>query len=487
MQAGRTISSYWPLQPKGPKDGSPYRRQYLCPRVFSWLCSCPDSVVVHIQRNARKYPILFYSLPPKTMSGPAPQLSSQQLEALLNGPAGPPPPGARSNFDDPPNINGLVILTLTLCLVFATLAVLMRTCTKLFLIRSWDYEDYAIILGWLLQIAQAVPATLIIRDGGGVHIWDIQLETFSRLLYDVNVHCIIYSFTVFFIKLSILLQYLRIFVPNRKGNMAMFLTIQVVMWSNLLFYLLDIAFFIGLCNPRRKIWQPWLPNGHCFSADVWDMASGTFNAVSDITILILPMPCLWRLQMPFKKKLVTIGIFATGFFACVTSVTRTYYTWKVVEEPDTSYNIVMMGLWTLAEVATGVIVCCLPVLPRFLRHAGPKVYRAFSIRSKSSSSSDSANSERMARPSLTSPTFPLARPCQIASIPKTLNNSRVHKAHVKRNYTELEEQDAKLSRTKAMQHLHPGPTSSNRDVESGGYGFPVRDTFYGGTRCDTSF
>lgn len=75
------------------------------------------------------------------MSGPAPQLSSQQLETLLNGPAGPPPPGASSNFDDPPNINGLVILTLTLCLVFATLAVLMRTCTKLFLIRSWDYED----------------------------------------------------------------------------------------------------------------------------------------------------------------------------------------------------------------------------------------------------------------------------------------------------------------------------------------------------------
>lgn len=75
------------------------------------------------------------------MSGPAAQLTSQQLDALLNGPAGPPPPGVRPNFDDPANLNGLVILTLTLCLVFATLAVLMRTYTKLFLIRSWDYED----------------------------------------------------------------------------------------------------------------------------------------------------------------------------------------------------------------------------------------------------------------------------------------------------------------------------------------------------------
>lgn len=70
--------------------------------------------------------------------------------------------------------------------------------------------------------------------------------------------------------------------------------------------------FLGLCSPRRKIWQPWLPNGHCFSSDIWNMASGMFNAISDIIILILPMPCLWRLQMPLKKKLITMGIFATG-------------------------------------------------------------------------------------------------------------------------------------------------------------------------------
>lgn len=131
-------------------------------------------------------------------------------------------------------------------------------------------------------------------------------------IQDVNVTSIVYSVTVFFIKLSILLQYLRIFVPNRKGNMAMFLTIHLIIWCNLLFYLLDVAFFIGLCNPRRKVWQPWLPGGHCFSSDIWNMASGTFNAVSDFTILFLPMPCLWKLQMPLKRKMITIGIFATG-------------------------------------------------------------------------------------------------------------------------------------------------------------------------------
>ena len=75
------------------------------------------------------------------MSRPAAQISSQQLEELLNGPAGSPPPGITPNFEDPANLNKAVILTLTLCLTFATLAMLMRIYTKLFLIRSWDYED----------------------------------------------------------------------------------------------------------------------------------------------------------------------------------------------------------------------------------------------------------------------------------------------------------------------------------------------------------
>ena len=75
------------------------------------------------------------------MSTPASQPSSQELEAFLNGPAGPPPPGVRPNFDDPANLNNFVILTLTLCLVFSSLTVFMRTYTKLFILRSWGYED----------------------------------------------------------------------------------------------------------------------------------------------------------------------------------------------------------------------------------------------------------------------------------------------------------------------------------------------------------
>ena len=61
--------------------------------------------------------------------------------------------------------------------------------------------------------------------------------------------------------------------------------------------------------------------------------------------------------------------------ACVTSIARVYYSWKFRGSPDISYNVTGLGLWTWAEIATGLIVSCLPVLPKFFQHISPKLHR----------------------------------------------------------------------------------------------------------------
>ena len=170
--------------------------------------------------------------------------------------------------------------------------------------------------------------------------------------------------------------------------------------------------------------------------------------------------------------------------ACVASVLRTYYSWKLVKEPDISYNVIVMGLWTLAEIAIGVIVSCLPVLPRFFQHAGPKVYRAFSVGSKSPPSSSTSI---QANPSMTSPTAPAARPRHATRLHKILNETGIDRTHVKGHFTELEEYNANIPHADAMHRLHLIPTRSNCDEESRGYGFPVRDTFHDEKQFDTSF
>ena len=68
-----------------------------------------------------------------------------------------------------------------------------------------------------------------------------------------------------------------------------------------------------MCNPREKLWNPLINTGRCFNSNTNSESSGIFNVVSDFVILILPMPCLSKLQMRTRKKIWMMGIFATGF------------------------------------------------------------------------------------------------------------------------------------------------------------------------------
>ena len=67
--------------------------------------------------------------------------TQEQIQSLLLQPAAKPPTGAASNLNNPPNLDRPVITIITLYITIATLAILMRTYTKAFLIRSMAYED----------------------------------------------------------------------------------------------------------------------------------------------------------------------------------------------------------------------------------------------------------------------------------------------------------------------------------------------------------
>lgn len=64
--------------------------------------------------------------------------------------------------------------------------------------------------------------------------------------------------------------------------------------------------------------------------------------------------------------------------ACVTSVLRTYYTWRVVESHDINWDLIPMALSTWAELSIGIIVGCLPTLPKFIQHIDTKYRLQFS-------------------------------------------------------------------------------------------------------------
>ena len=74
-------------------------------------------------------------------SSTTPEQVQAALRTLLEGPAMSPPAGILPKFHNPPNLNIFVTLTITLCVTFATVAVLLRMYTKVFILRALAWED----------------------------------------------------------------------------------------------------------------------------------------------------------------------------------------------------------------------------------------------------------------------------------------------------------------------------------------------------------
>lgn len=69
---------------------------------------------------------------------------------------------------------------------------------------------------------------------------------------------------------------------------------------------------VFLCNPIKKAWEPAIP-GQCFDLIKFYYGLQIPNIVTDIIIVILPIPVIWNLFILEKKsRLGLIAMFSVG-------------------------------------------------------------------------------------------------------------------------------------------------------------------------------
>lgn len=162
-------------------------------------------------------------------------------------------------------------------------------------------------------------------NGAGIHQWNVPIEQVriyaqasplrftpglnSNNIQAVNAKEIFNGPVIYFVKLSIMLQFMRIFVPLKTGTA--YYVIQFVNWLNFLYYSAYTLTAIFYCTPRKKIWEPQTP-GHCVNISALLIASSLINITSDIAMLMIPLFCISALQMQLKRKIGISIIFATG-------------------------------------------------------------------------------------------------------------------------------------------------------------------------------
>ncbi|OTA88098.1 hypothetical protein M434DRAFT_53738, partial [Hypoxylon sp. CO27-5] len=264
-----------------------------------------------------------------------------------------PPPGVVPQLDNPPNRRAVAISVPTVCLVVSTLAIAMRLYTRIRIIRQ------------VISVMYIACLLLAFEYAPGVHQWDLYLRDFREFNYYMYIGSAIYGVGLFFVKLSILMQYIQVFMPAKQPK-AIYRTTVSIIGLNFGYYFARIFIEVFACQPIAKAWDPLINEGRCIGMMSRDVASGIINTTSDFIILILPQLVIWKLNISFKNKIGVSVIFSIATFACASSAIRLSYAVVLLHQSDVSYYSWVTSIWTLPEIAGGIVAACLPVAKAFL-------------------------------------------------------------------------------------------------------------------------
>ncbi|TVY33145.1 hypothetical protein LOCC1_G007537 [Lachnellula occidentalis] len=201
----------------------------------------------------------------------------------------------------------------------------------------------------------------------GTHQWDLKIgqmispdSMFGGVAFGVSTLP-----TFMFAKLTFFVLYLQLFRP-RKGLVRW-------IWGGALFttcfYIAtSITQFYYLIPGRGQTWIGKVglnPNGRYATVGI---VASCFGVVSDFYIFFLAAVGIWQLQMPKKRKLGIISIFATGLLTCIVSIVALAYRIRSKSAVDGTYELLPPTLLIVIELSVGVSCSCMPAVGSLTKH-----------------------------------------------------------------------------------------------------------------------
>ncbi|KAH7050334.1 hypothetical protein B0J12DRAFT_663989 [Macrophomina phaseolina] len=242
-----------------------------------------------------------------------------------------------------------------LSLFFLTL----KLFTRYRIVRSLGWDDALVTLSFAVSVPLTVALHLEAKHGMGYKITDIPTTDLLIQIQWLWASTWIYVLSLGLSKLSILAQYLRIFIARR--------TVQAI-WACIVFvgaYTFQ-SVIVGIlsCNPPAKYWNPTI-RGTCINYILYYYVAASLNIATDFAIILLPVPALRNLNVSRTKRIGVLFLFSIGGFGCVVSIIRLWTLYRLdlaVRAGDPSSANTLPALWSAIEIHVCIICACLPSL-----------------------------------------------------------------------------------------------------------------------------
>ncbi|RYP89865.1 hypothetical protein DL770_004017 [Monosporascus sp. CRB-9-2] len=265
---------------------------------------------------------------------------------------------------------------------------------------SFWWDDYVLLVTTIFSHAFLSLNVAWTNIGLGKHIEAIPPGSLMPTVYISKASIELYSVCIWLVKVSALLLFARIFSVSRRFRVSLwgfgayvtawFLCTAIVPWFN--------------CSPVRKTLDPFIP-GICFDRMRWFLGSAFINAFTDLLILLLPMPLVWRLNMTLLRKISVTFVFLLGYCSAFLSfgrfiiIVRDPTVMSVEPESDPYYHVVPLLLLSMLEAPVAIVALCAPAIGQLINRAIERgsltsLFSIFSTRwSKSRSTGAAGDSE----------------------------------------------------------------------------------------------
>ncbi|KAL9084334.1 MAG: hypothetical protein Q9159_005293 [Coniocarpon cinnabarinum] len=136
----------------------------------------------------------------------------------------------------------------------------------------------------------------------GVPISDLKRE--GQAFYASEM---IWAASIPFIKISILVLYVRVFGQLRYMRWSAWcLSIFTIAWAIMVILVCSMQ-----CLPIQGIWDKTI-KAKCIDAPTFFIAGSVPDVVVDFMILVLPIAAVWRLQKTIVERISLMAIFLLG-------------------------------------------------------------------------------------------------------------------------------------------------------------------------------
>ncbi|TVY81810.1 hypothetical protein LSUE1_G002993 [Lachnellula suecica] len=257
------------------------------------------------------------------------------------------------------NGQGALIFT-AVFLALQFLFVYLRYVTKWFINLQWGADDVLIGLTLLLQIGLAAIAFGISTTFGvGYHqayLEDVYPHKIERWNIELFVLSLIYNFSAILPKLAILIFYERVFGRSSARYSIRILAIILTLYAVLL-----TALDLGTCSKFAGNWDPTIPGVKCLNRRAEAAWITLPNILTDIWMLLLPLPAIWKLQTTRALKIGLTVTFLIGGIGLVSSIAR-FAVNLSTKSNDGTWEASQLLIFIQLEPGCYLISACLPTL-----------------------------------------------------------------------------------------------------------------------------